>query len=131
MLGRLGLLFGVNVRVHTLQAGCSANEHLLAYLLRKRKYSLHLLPEIIIRDTKVKSRKLECLTVDLKVVEDAHPPESQATESNWECQSVVAGYSKHMQRTGHGERETDVRGMGTFTRYVDQVGREACSEQSA
>ena len=71
------------------------------------------------------------LTVDLKVVEDAHPPENQATESNWESQSVVSYNGENMQRTGHGERETGVRGKGAFTRHVGQVGREARSKQSA
>jgi hypothetical protein len=36
-----------------------------------------------------------------------------------------------MQRTSHGERETSVRRKGAFTRYIDQVSREARSEQSA
>ena len=36
-----------------------------------------------------------------------------------------------MQRTGHGEREAGVRRKRAFTRHVDQVGREARSEQSA
>ena len=36
-----------------------------------------------------------------------------------------------MQRTGHGERETDVRRKGTFIRYVDQVSPEARSKQSS
>ena len=34
------------------------------------------------------------LTVDLKVIEDAHPPENHATESDWERSSVIAGYGK-------------------------------------
>ena len=70
------------------------------------------------------------LTVDLKIVEDAHPPENQATESNWEPQSVVSYERENMQRTGHGERETGVRGREAFTRHVDEVSGEACSEQS-
>ena len=70
------------------------------------------------------------LTVDLKIVEDAHPPENQATESNWEPKSVVSYKRENMQRTGHGERETGVRGREAFTRHVDEVSGEACSEQS-
>ena len=71
------------------------------------------------------------LTVDLKVVEEAHPPENDTTEPNWECRSVIAGYTKNMQRTGHGEREAGVRRKGIFTRHVYEVGSEARSEQSA
>ena len=45
--------------------------------------------------------------------------------------SVIAAYSKNMQRTGHGEREAGVRWKGTFARYVDKVGSKARSEQSS
>ena len=71
------------------------------------------------------------LTVDFKVVEDAHPPKNQATKSNWEPQSVIAGYRMKTQRTGHGERETGVRRKRTFTRHIDEVSGEARSEESA
>jgi hypothetical protein len=67
-------------------------------------------------------------SLDLKVVEPAHPPENQATESN--CQSVIADYNKNVQRTGHGERETGVRRKETVARHIDRVGCETRSEQS-
>ena len=74
---------------------------------------------------------MNVLTVDLKVVEHAHPPENQATESDWERSSVSAGYSKNTQHTGHGKRETDVRGKRNLIRYVDQVSCQTRGEQSA
>ena len=52
-------------------------------LTQKRKRSLYLLPEIKIRDMKESSTRWNVLTVDLKVIEHAHPPENHATESDW------------------------------------------------
>lgn len=48
------------------------------------------------------------LTVDLKIVENAHPPENHTTESDLGEELAIKVKVRVKLRTGHGKRETSI-----------------------